>query len=304
MIPKVKIAVITLNYNSSGHTLRCVRSILKYATERSNFVIIVVDNASTSHDRQQLKTLSADEAMLVCSDKNLGFSGGMMLGMQHVEAEYYFFLNNDCELRDDALSTLSHFMELNKDAALCGGSMVDINGQPRSSFNYFPSLASEIFGNGILRLLRPGRYTRRHRIYTQPIQVDVVSGAAMFVRGTALRQLHGLDTGYFLYCEEEDFAWRAGKAGWKAYLVPQTVISHIGGASSSDVSLRAALQREYYISFFRYLHLHHGSVYTAVFRLLTSVKVLRRALSGKVGFDLVGFILRGAPQKESLRYRQ
>ncbi len=304
MIPKVKIAVITLNYNSSGHTLRCVRSILKYATERSNFVIIVVDNASTSHDRQQLKTLSADEAMLVCSDKNLGFSGGMMLGMQHVEAEYYFFLNNDCELRDDALSTLSHFMELNKDAALCGGSMVDINGQPRSSFNYFPSLASEIFGNGILRLLRPGRYTRRHRIYTQPIQVDVVSGAAMFVRGTALRQLHGLDTGYFLYCEEEDFAWRAGKAGWKAYLVPQTVISHIGGASSSDVSLRAALQREYYISFFRYLHLHYGSIYTAVFRLLTSVKVLRRALSGKVGFDLVGFILRGAPQKESLRYRQ
>lgn len=304
MIPKVKIAVITLNYNSSGHTLRCVRSILKYATERSNFAIIVVDNASTSHDRQQLKILSADEAMLVCSDKNLGFSGGMTLGMQHVEAEYYFFLNNDCELRDDALSTLSHFMELNKDAALCGGSMVDINGQPRSSFNYFPSLASEIFGNGILRLLRPGRYTRRHRIYTQPIQVDVVSGAAMFVRGTALRQLHGLDTGYFLYCEEEDFAWRAGKAGWKAYLVPQTVISHIGGASSSDVSLRAALQREYYISFFRYLHLHHGGIYNAVFRLLTSVKVLRRALSGKVGFDLVGFILRGAPQKESLRYRQ
>ncbi len=304
MIPKVKIAVITLNYNSSGHTLRCVRSILKYATERSNFAIIVVDNASTSHDRQQLKILSADEAMLVCSDKNLGFSGGMTLGMQHVEAEYYFFLNNDCELRDDALSILSHFMELNKDAALCGGSMVDINGQPRSSFNYFPSLASEIFGNGILRLLRPGRYTRRHRIYTQPIQVDVVSGAAMFVRGTALRQLHGLDTGYFLYCEEEDFAWRAGKAGWKAYLVPQTVISHIGGASSSDVSLRAALQREYYISFFRYLHLHHGGIYNAVFRLLTSVKVLRRALSGKVGFDLVGFILRGAPQKESLRYRQ
>lgn len=126
----------------------------------------------------------------------------------------------------------------------------------------------------------------------------------MFVRGTALKELHGLDTGFFLYCEEEDFALRTKKAGWKTYFVPQAEIMHIGGASSADARLRPALQREYYISFFRYLRLHHGRIYAFAFRLVIALKVLRRALAGKAAFGLVRFIVRGAPEKDSLRYKQ
>lgn len=304
MTQSTRIAVIILNYNSAAYTVGCVESIRNNTADLSGVSLIIVDNNSTAIDRHQLSTLSSDDITHIRSDKNLGFSGGMMLGARSIEAEYYFFLNNDCEFQNDVLAILSDFMDNNQKVAMCSASMFDVNGQSRSNFNYFPSLALTLFGSGLLRLFKPGRYPDRRKPYAQPIQVDVVTGAAMFVRGSVLKELHGLDTGYFLYCEEEDFALRIQKAGWKTYFVPQARIMHIGGASSSDAMLRPALQREFYISFFRYLRLHHSSAYALAFRLIITLKILRRALVGKTAFSLAGFILRGAPEKDSLRYRQ
>jgi len=304
MAQKPSIAIVVLNYNSSGHTLRCIESIHRQLPGFFQLTLIVVDNNSTPVDRQKLTTLSGDKVKLIYSGINLGFSGGMMLGALSMEADYYLLLNNDCELQRAALSALCVFMETHADVALCSGSMSDAKGRPRSSFNYFPSLALTLFGSSLMRLLHPGRYPDRRKLYAQPLPVDVVTGAAMFIRGTVFRELHGLDTGYFLYCEEEDFAIRVRKAGWKTYHVPQSKIMHIGGASSADPAMRSALQREYYISFLRYLRQHHGTLYTLIFRFTTALKVLRRALMGKAPYRLAGFVLGGAPEKESLRYKQ
>ena len=299
-----KIAVIVLNYNSAEHTLRCTESLWAHTADSATMRVIIVDNNSTPADRQKLDSIPANRATLMQSERNLGFAGGMMLGAQAVEADYYFFLNNDCELLNDVLSILARFMDTHEDAALCSASMFDASDRPRSSFGYFPSLWLALFGSGLLHLFRPRSYPGRHRLYRTPLEVEVVTGAAMFIRATALRQLHGLDTGYFLYCEEEDFAWRAHEAGWKAYHVPEAKIRHIGGGSSTEVRLRTALQQEYYISLFRYLRLHHGAVYAFLFRVLTVAKILRRALFGKAPYSLVRFILHGAPENQSLRYRQ
>lgn len=298
------VAVIILNFNSAAHTLSCVESLLRHTTALDSVSLVVVDNHSAPQDRALLSPLAASNVRLIDSERNLGFAGGMMLGARSVEADYYFFLNNDCELQNDVIAILTDFMQSHQQTALCGTSMLDADGRPRSSFNYFPSLVLNLLGSGLLRWLHSDRYPDRRKRYTQPIAVDVVSGAALFVRGTALKKLGGLDTGYFLYCEEEDFALRVKKAGWQTYWVPQAEIMHIGGASSSQAEMRPALQKEFYISFFRYLRLHHGWLYARVFRVVLGLKLLRRAFSGKAELALVVFVLRGAPEKESLRYRQ
>ncbi|HKS93286.1 MAG TPA: glycosyltransferase [Gammaproteobacteria bacterium] len=304
MTARTKIGVIVLNYNSAACTLRCLESLRRHTGVSADVTVVVVDNNSAPGDRKQLATIPRSTATCVWSERNLGFAGGMMLGARSVQADYYFFLNNDCEFLDDVLSILTAFMDAHVDAALCSAGMFDADDQPRSSFGYFPSLALAFFGAGVLRLFQPQRYPRRRRLYRAPLAVPVVTGAALFVRGTVLWQLGGLDTGYFLYCEEEDFAWRAHAAGHKVYHVPQARIRHIGGASSQQPELQLALQREYYISLFRYLRRQHGAAYAFVFRLLTASKVLRRALFGRAPFGLLGFVLRGAPEDRSLRYRQ
>jgi GT2 family glycosyltransferase len=304
MLQRPKTAVIILNYNSAAHTLRCVDSILKHTADLLDTALVVVDNASAKPDQAQLTALASDHVTLVHAEKNLGFAGGMMLGADAVDAEYYFFLKNDCEFRNDVVAVLSSFLDQHPQAALCSGYMLDSDGKPRSSFNYFPSLWLMLLGSGLLRLFSPSRYPDRRKPYAQPVPVDVVTGAAMFTRGTVLKQLGGLDTGFFLYCEEEDYALRIKQAGWKTWFVPQAHIMHIGGASSGDALLRPALQREFYISMLRYLRLHHNLVYATAFRLFIVLKLLRRAITGKVPFSLAVFVFKGAPGKESLRYKQ
>ncbi|MDE2069818.1 MAG: glycosyltransferase [Gammaproteobacteria bacterium] len=304
MTARTKIGVIVLNYNSAGYTLRCIQSLRRYTSASADVTVVVVDNNSAPDDRKQMATIPQSTAACMWSERNLGFAGGMMLGARSVQADYYFFLNNDCELLNDVLSILTQFMEAHADAALCSASMFDADDQPRSSFGYFPSLALACFGAGVLRLFQPRRYPRRRRLYRTPVEVPVVTGAALFVRGTVLWQLGGLDTAYFLYCEEEDFAWRVHAAGHRVYHVPQARIRHIGGASSKRPELQLALQREYYISLFRYLRRHHGAAYSFVFRILVAAKILRRAVLGGKPFGLLGFVLRGAPEDRSLRYRQ
>lgn len=304
MTVRAKIAVVVLNYNSAAYTLRCLQSLQRCTVDRAGVAIVLVDNHSLAADRQLLEGLPGDAVTCVWSERNLGFAGGMMLGASAVQAEYYFFLNNDCEFLNDVLALLAEFMDTHPQAALCGARMFDAKGRPRSSFGYFPSLPLALFGSSVLRLFHPRRYPGRRKSYRQPVEVSVVTGAAMFVRATVLQALGGLDTGYFLYCEEEDFAWRIRQAGWQAYHVPEAEIRHTGGASSKAPGLQTALQREYYISLFRYLRKHHGPAYAFAMRVLVAAKLLRRAFFGRVPYRLLRFVLRGGPSSESMRYRQ
>ena len=304
MVQKPSINVIVLNYNSANHTSICVDSILRQDIDHFHLNLIIVDNNSTVSDRDKLAALKSNNTKLIYSDINLGFSGGMMLGAKDSKADYYFLLNSDCELQAGSLAALYVFMESHPGVALCSGSMLDGNGIARTSFNYFPSLALTFLGSSLLRMLYPMRYPDRRRLYAQPVPVDVVTGAAMFIRGTVFTELNGLDTGYFLYCEEEDFAMRVRKAGWKTYHVPQAKIMHIGGASSNDPAMRQSLKQEYYISLFRYLRIHQGCLSVLIFRLTHAMKLLRRAVAGKASYELALFALSGAPENESMRYKQ
>src|SRR5579872_6510076 len=140
------IAVVILNYNSATHTRRCLEALCARTADPTTLSVVVVDNASAPEDRKQLESLRTLGAELVMSERNLGFSGGMMLGVSHLPADYYMLLNSDCEFRNDVLAMLTGFMDSHPDAALCTGSMLDADGKSRSSFNYFPSLFHAVFG--------------------------------------------------------------------------------------------------------------------------------------------------------------
>ena len=49
----------------------------------------------------------------------------------------------------------------------------------------------------------------------RPRDVDWVSGAAIWLRRSALDAIGGWDDGYFMYMEDVDLCWRLGRAGWR-----------------------------------------------------------------------------------------
>jgi GT2 family glycosyltransferase len=65
--------------------------------------------------------------------------------------------------------------------------------------------------------------------------VDFVLGAALMVRGAAIEQVGGLDTDFFLYCEEMDWCLRLAEAGWVTLAVPGARVIHHEGQSTRQV---------------------------------------------------------------------
>jgi len=301
-MPQPFVSVIILNYQSAHHTLACVRSI-REKTLRVSYEIIVVDNHSAPEDYQKLETLSAyPEVKVVRSRINTGFSGGNMFGLQFADpsARYYFFLNNDCELRTDVCSQLTDYLEAHPEAGIATAQMFNGEGELTPSFSYFPTLGVNLLGHGLLRMLSPADYPPR-RQYEQPVRVPVVTGSAMFVRAEAFNAVGGLDTTYFLYCEEEDLCQRLRQRGWSAVLVPQAQYTHYMGKSTVRNLL---IEQEFYISLFLYFHKYRSPLERPLLRLFYFIKNVRKFYRNRLYARLGWFILRGSPVRDSLRYRQ
>ena len=65
----------------------------------------------------------------------------------------------------------------------------------------------------------------------EPLDVDWVSFACVCMRHELLLQVGGLDCGFFMYFEDNDWCMRARAAGWRIRFDPRLSITHIGGAS-------------------------------------------------------------------------
>lgn len=297
------ISIIILNYNSSGFTIGCVRSIVAQ-TKPGSYEIVVIDNNSDPADVTKLDLLRNEPTVkLVQSRLNLGFAGGNMLGVQAADpaTRYYFFLNNDCELRNDVCGLLSQFMDQNTTAGVCTAQMYAGDGSYHRSFSYFPALAPLLFGHGLMKRLQPDNYPDYKTQYTQPVQVPVVTGSAMFVRASVLSEVGGLNTMYFLYCEEEDLCQRVRRRGYASVVVPEARYTHFSGSSTTK---SLAIEKEFYISLFQYFRQFHSWPERLLLRLFYTVKQGRKFYKSPIYASLAWFILRGAPQRDSLRYRQ
>jgi GT2 family glycosyltransferase len=297
------VSIILVNYNSSDYTLPCIQSI-RDKTIGVDYEIVVVDNASTLAERDKLRDVREDPKItFVQSSVNLGFSGGNILGVQaaRLDADYYFLLNNDTILLNNVCGELAQYMEDNPETGVCTPQTFKADGSFEPSFTYFPTLGVKLFGHGLMRKLYPSGYPSFKKRYIQPLPVPVVTGCAMFVRGKVFRQLGGLDTTYFLYCEEEDLCQRMKRAGHAAALVPSAEFVHYAGGSGAQ---SLPVRKEFYISLFHYYRTYHNWLDRKLLQLFFAIKNGRKTFKNRDFGRVAWFILRGAPMSESLRYRQ
>jgi GT2 family glycosyltransferase len=301
-----EIVIILINYNSSAYTLNCISSILSHTDEGIDYSIVVVDNNSRPEEISKLDVLQQmDRIDLIRMPFNSGFSTACEAGMKKIPARYYYFLNNDTVLENDVLSILYNWMEKNPGVGIASGQMYDSGGTLGINFNYFPDLRLKFLGAGILRILSPKDYPRKGVPYTSPLRVPLLNGSSLFIRKSALDEAGGFDTGFFLYCEEEDIALRMKKKGYSCYLVPEARYTHFEGRSSiRDEGINYLMLREFYISQ-HYLYLkHYGKTAAWIWRISQFFRTLRKFYIHRDYVKLAGFILLHPDKKYSLRAGQ
>ncbi|WP_187264245.1 glycosyltransferase family 2 protein [Pontibacter beigongshangensis] len=298
-----KVAVVIINFNSSDFTINCVRSILEKTPADFDYGIVVIDNNSQIADytRMQQSLQAISQVTIFRSRINVGFSAGNMLGVQLVQAEYYFFLNNDCEFLNDNISLLYNFMQQNTDVGVACGQMYNTNHSPHHSFGYLPTLGLMLFGTSFMRIFGSGVLPSKTTAYSRPLKVPFVTGASMFVDFQKLSEVGGLDTNYFLYCEEEDIAKKMKDKGYFCYLLPAAqFIHHMGKSTSRNFDI----EKEFYISRLYYHRKHNNMLAYQAFKLLHFFRNFRKFYKDAIYARLAFFILIGAPLRYSLRHRQ
>jgi GT2 family glycosyltransferase len=191
-------------------------------------------------------------------------------------------------------------MEESTNTGLCTAKMLNEDGSLQRSFNYLTSVWLTFFGSGLLWVFDKKRYLSRDAYYFYPQKVDVAEGAALFVRKKVFDVLGGFDLSYFFYWEEHDLAMRMKKSKWDVYFVPEAEYIHYTGKSTER---SYETMREFYISLFIFFRKHYN-IFERVFFRLYYLKKFGLKSRREHFFKLFLFILRGAPEKESLRYKQ
>lgn len=259
------VSVIIVNYNTRQMTCDCLHSIRMH-TRDVNYEIIVVDNASTDGSVAHIKTHFAG-VRVISSDRNLGFGKANNKGALEARGKYLFFLNSDTLLLNNAIHFFFNYMERNKEVGAVGGILLNEKGQVSFSYNRFPSPQTEM-KYVLNKLFR--RPTIPHPPF-QPVSVDFISGADLFIRKAAFERLNGFDPEFFMYYEEVDLQKRMDLLGLKRIILPEGRIIHLEGGSFASKRLtfrRFLIAQE---SFNRYIAKHYRGVSKLGFRTLMGI---------------------------------
>src|ERR1700679_155121 len=237
------IAVVIVSYKCAALTIDSLRSV---AAERSeagiNIRALVVDNASGDAPSIAEAIESNDWrtwATLVTAPKNGGFAYGNNVGIarayeDHVPS-YIYLLNPDAQVRPGAIGSLARFLESHPEVGIAGSSFENLDGSDWPIAFHFPSLMSELLQGmdlgPLMRLFKRFMVAQQMTKATQPI--DWICGASMLIRPAVLESIGGMDENYFLYFEETDFCYRARKAGFATWYVPESRVMHIMGQSTT-----------------------------------------------------------------------
>lgn len=214
----MKIIVIILNWNGKEDTLRCLASLRDVTTEHS---VVVVDNGST--DGSVTAIIAAfPNVHLIETKKNLGYAEGNNVGLRYAlekSADAMLILNSDTVVDAGILSAFQK-----RDLPIQGARQHQLADQDRlgqlgGRWNSGSGMFDAVGLNDTAQL------------WSEPVELDYVSGCALFVRADVFRRVGLFDARFFLFWEECDWCFRAAREGYRSTLCPEAIVFHHGSAS-------------------------------------------------------------------------
>lgn len=234
------ISVIVVSYNAAEELERCLRSLasLPEVSADSAFAqVIISDNGSRDGSVERARA-AYPAAEILENGANLGFARACNVGATRAVAPLLLFLNPDALVHPGILRNAVDYFREQADVAMAGAKLLHEDGSIAESCGEFDTwwqafLRSSAWGELPFFREQSNGYELRRWGYNSERDVDVVVGAAMFVRAEVFRRLGGFDERFFLYHEEIDFARRVWAAGLRVVYLPQCVATHRGESGGS-----------------------------------------------------------------------
>lgn len=275
----VDLSIIIVNWKSVAYTRKCLKSIYDTAYPLE-VEIIVVDNASFDGCKEMIEA-EFRETIFIQSHSNIGFAGANNLGFKRSQGRTILFLNPDTEVQGFALQKLVSALESKSDAGMVGARLLNSDLTLQTTCVVaLPSILNTTLNSDFLRRRFPKwRIWGMRPLFTAgsvPLPVQAISGACMLGKRDVITAVHAFTPDYFMYSEDMDLCLKIRKAGWNIYYVSEAVIVHHAARSSAERvedDFSTIMTRE---SLMRFMELHRGRLYAALYRLATGIVALAR----------------------------
>lgn len=225
-----KIAIVLLNWNGKNDTLECLSSLKKL--DYPHIDIILVDNGSKD-DSVAAFQKAFPEIPLIQTFANLGFAGGNNGGILHAlrrGADFILLLNNDTIIDPSLITSFLKAAQSKPEGGIFGAKILRYH--EKETIDHIGG----VWNPRIAEFESLGRGLEKGTI-SEMANVDYVCGCALFARKEVFEKVGMLESDFFLLWEETDFCFRAKKAGFEIWTVPDALVWHKISASFSGKAL-------------------------------------------------------------------
>lgn len=266
-----ELTIILLNYNGWEWVEKCGASLEAAGIDRdARITTVLVDNGSTDASLAAIR--GRFPWMIVHAlPENVGFAAGNNAALRKVTTPYALLLNTDAEVAADAdVVGFARRVFADEHVAIATPKIVLDNGAldhachrgfptPWNAFTYFSKL-SRLFP----RVPLLSGYERSWQDLQSAHDIEACSGAAMFVRMNAAREVGWMDEDYFMYGEDIDWCYRFVQAGWRVWYDPSEVVvhhKHKSGLRQKSWETRERTIRAFYDTMMLFWHKHYADRY-------------------------------------------
>lgn len=264
------VQVVVLNWRTPELSMGAAEGALRELQGLDGGVTIVDnDSGDGSFDKMLAQAqargwLESGQVAVVQSGWNGGYGAGNNHGIRQGlpdgrRPDLVYLLNSDAVPMPGAIRALVDYLAQHPKAGIACSRLRGTDGAPHLTAFRFPSAAGEFEAGS-----RTGPITKlfRDKVVAMPQpatsgRVDWSAGASMMIRTDVLERVGLFDEGFFLYFEETDLCRRAADAGWQTHYVVESLVEHIGSASTGMKQWQR-VPDYWYDSRRRYFEKHHG----------------------------------------------
>jgi GT2 family glycosyltransferase len=212
-IRAMKVSIIIPVWHGETVIFDCLQAIHFYS-DPAIMEIICVNNASPDNSTEVIAQFP--QVRLLEQPVNMGFAGGVNIGLMAAQGDLLVLLNQDCLVHEGWLTAVIATFAQSPQTGIVGGLIFHADGSLDHAGAY---------------ISRPRAYGVHETAVTNPsapYPVDYVTGALFAIRRAAWQTIGPLDDSFYPgYFEESDYCYRARHHGYEIFCAPDIQATHL-----------------------------------------------------------------------------